>query len=128
MGVIGASYLVMHPGAHLESGEEQGLQRVAKALDEVHRRCDGYGAMVLLETTAGLYLNQATDGRYSDVRIVKDDFKFVIVDGGQGNDRRPGPFRARLSREVGSESASLGGSRGSTGLDRSPETKIRKDD
>jgi deoxyribonuclease-4 len=50
---IGASYLVMHPGAHLESGEEQGLARVAKALDEVHRRCPGFKLMVLLETTAG---------------------------------------------------------------------------
>lgn len=40
-------------------------------------------AWPVLEQTAGLYLNQATDGRYSDVRIIKDDFKFVIVDGGQ---------------------------------------------
>jgi deoxyribonuclease IV len=50
---IGASYLVMHPGAHLGSGEEMGLRRVAAALDEVHGRCPGYRLMVLLETTAG---------------------------------------------------------------------------
>jgi deoxyribonuclease IV len=50
---IGAAYLVMHPGAHLGTGEEQGLRRVAQALDEVHRRAEGYQLMVLLETTAG---------------------------------------------------------------------------
>lgn len=50
---LGLHYLVMHPGAHLESGEEAGLARVAQALDEVHRRCRGYRLQVLLETTAG---------------------------------------------------------------------------
>jgi deoxyribonuclease-4 len=50
---IGARYLVTHPGAHLGSGEDEGLQRVAAALDEAHRRCEGYRLKVLLETTAG---------------------------------------------------------------------------
>jgi deoxyribonuclease-4 len=50
---IGAAYLVTHPGAHLGTGEEEGLKRVAAALDEVHRRCPGYRVKVLLETTAG---------------------------------------------------------------------------
>src|SRR5438105_3638582 len=36
---LGLSYLVMHPGSHLDRGEEAGLQRVARALDEVHARC-----------------------------------------------------------------------------------------
>lgn len=47
------SYLVTHPGAHLGTGEEEGLQRVAEALDEVHRRCAGFRVRILLETTAG---------------------------------------------------------------------------
>jgi deoxyribonuclease-4 len=46
-------YLVMHPGAHLDSGEETGLARIATALDEVHARCPNYRLRVLLETTAG---------------------------------------------------------------------------
>lgn len=50
---LGLSYLVMHPGSHVGSGEETGLARVAKALDEVHQRCAGYRVQVLLETTAG---------------------------------------------------------------------------
>jgi deoxyribonuclease-4 len=46
-------YLVMHPGAHVDSGEEAGLARVAAALDEAHARCPNYRLRVLLETTAG---------------------------------------------------------------------------
>jgi deoxyribonuclease-4 len=50
---LGLTYLVTHPGAHVGSGEEAGLQRVAAALDEVHRRCPNYRVQILLETTAG---------------------------------------------------------------------------
>jgi deoxyribonuclease-4 len=50
---IGARYLVTHPGAHLGDGEEAGLARVARALDEVHARCKGHRVKILLETTAG---------------------------------------------------------------------------
>jgi deoxyribonuclease-4 len=50
---LGLSYLVMHPGAHLDSGEEAGLARVAGALDEAHARCPDFRLRVLLETTAG---------------------------------------------------------------------------
>jgi deoxyribonuclease-4 len=50
---LGARYLVMHPGAHLDSGEEAGLVRVAGALDEVHARCPDHAVQILLETTAG---------------------------------------------------------------------------
>jgi deoxyribonuclease-4 len=50
---LGLDYLVTHPGAHVGSGEEVGLGRVAQALDEVHRRCAGFRVQILLETTAG---------------------------------------------------------------------------
>jgi deoxyribonuclease-4 len=50
---LGLAYLVMHPGAHVDSGEETGLARVANALDEVHARCPDFRVQVLLETTAG---------------------------------------------------------------------------
>jgi deoxyribonuclease-4 len=50
---LGLRYLVMHPGAHMDTGEEAGLARVAGALDEVHGRCPGFRVQVLLETTAG---------------------------------------------------------------------------
>jgi deoxyribonuclease-4 len=50
---LGLRYLVTHPGASLDAGEEFGLQRVATALDEVHGRCPGFRVKILLETTAG---------------------------------------------------------------------------
>src|SRR5438132_5005359 len=50
---LGLTYLVTHPGAHVGSGEEAGLERFAGALDEVHRRCAKYRVRILLETTAG---------------------------------------------------------------------------
>jgi len=48
---IGADQLIFHPGAHVGSGEERGLARIAEALN----RClEGYnGADILIETTAG---------------------------------------------------------------------------
>jgi deoxyribonuclease-4 len=51
--MLGLRYLVTHPGAALDSGEEAGLARVAAALDEVHARCPKLRVQVLLETTAG---------------------------------------------------------------------------
>ncbi len=50
---LGLSYLVTHPGAHLDAGEDAGLQRVAKAINETQRRCPGYKVRILLEATAG---------------------------------------------------------------------------
>jgi deoxyribonuclease-4 len=50
---LGLRYLVMHPGAPLDSGEEAGLARVAQALDEAHDRTPKARVQVLLETTAG---------------------------------------------------------------------------
>ena len=50
---LGLSYLVTHPGAPLDAGEEFGLARVATALDEVHACCPEFKVQVLLETTAG---------------------------------------------------------------------------
>lgn len=50
---LGLRYLVMHPGAHMDSGEEAGLVRVASALDEIHSRTPNCRVRVLLETTAG---------------------------------------------------------------------------
>jgi deoxyribonuclease-4 len=50
---LGLRYLVTHPGAAMDSGEDAGLARVAHALDEVHVRYPNLRVKVLLETTAG---------------------------------------------------------------------------
>jgi deoxyribonuclease-4 len=50
---LGLPFLVMHPGAHMGASVEAGLARIAKALDAVHERTEGYCVRILLETTAG---------------------------------------------------------------------------
>lgn len=46
-------YLVMHPGSHVESGEDAGLRRIAEAFNRVFADGVGDSVMVLMETTAG---------------------------------------------------------------------------
>src|SRR5262245_4582895 len=50
---LGLSYLVTHPGSHMETGDEVGLPRVIAGYEEVHARCPGFNVRVLIETTAG---------------------------------------------------------------------------
>jgi deoxyribonuclease-4 len=50
---LGLGDLVMHPGAHVGSGEEAGLERIARGIDEIHRRTRGVALRLALETTAG---------------------------------------------------------------------------
>lgn len=50
---LGIPALVLHPGAHLGSGEEAGICRVADALACLLGDGAGQGVTVLLETTAG---------------------------------------------------------------------------
>lgn len=50
---LGLAYLVTHPGAHVGSGEDAGLARVAAALNVVHQSRSGYKVKTLLEVTAG---------------------------------------------------------------------------
>ena len=51
--LLGIPYLVVHPGAHMGAGEEQGLKRVAAAIDRIHREAPETQATVTLEVTAG---------------------------------------------------------------------------
>lgn len=47
------AHLVTHPGSHTGIGEARGLDRVARALDRVHKRTAGYRTVTCLEVTAG---------------------------------------------------------------------------
>jgi deoxyribonuclease-4 len=51
--VLGVPYLVLHPGAHVGTGEEAGLARIAQALGDVHAGTPGFHTQILLETTSG---------------------------------------------------------------------------
>lgn len=50
---LGIPYLVTHPGAHMGKGEEEGLLRVAAALDVVHAAVPKTKVLTCLEITAG---------------------------------------------------------------------------
>jgi deoxyribonuclease-4 len=46
-------FLVLHPGAHLGAGEEAGLEKIVKSIDEVLRRIPKVKTKIALEITAG---------------------------------------------------------------------------
>ena len=50
---LGVPWLVLHPGAHVGSGEEAGLARMARALGKVHGATGALHTQILLETMAG---------------------------------------------------------------------------
>jgi len=46
-------YLVMHPGSPRGGGDEEGIDRIARAINLIHHRGAGMRIMILMETTAG---------------------------------------------------------------------------
>ncbi|MFQ5671146.1 MAG: deoxyribonuclease IV [Acidobacteriota bacterium] len=50
---LGVPTLVFHPGAHVGSGEEAGMARIAKALNRAHAETSGCEVVTALETHAG---------------------------------------------------------------------------
>ena len=51
--LLGLDGVVLHPGAHVGEGIDKGIDRIARALDEVHARTPGCRVPILLETSAG---------------------------------------------------------------------------
>lgn len=56
LGRLGTSYLIVHPGAHRNSGEMSGLEKIANALNTVFRESSSLKlqTMILLENTSGM--------------------------------------------------------------------------
>ena len=50
LGILG---LIVHPGAHMGAGEEEGIARIAESINSVHARTPEFRARTILETTAG---------------------------------------------------------------------------
>ena len=46
-------FIVIHPGSHVDSGEEAGLKRIAAALNTLFQKTKRYRVKIALETTAG---------------------------------------------------------------------------
>jgi deoxyribonuclease-4 len=51
--ILGIPYLVLHPGSHKGTGEEEGIKSISKNLDFVFSETRGFNTTILLETTAG---------------------------------------------------------------------------
>jgi deoxyribonuclease-4 len=71
--ILGVTNLVAHPGAHVGTGEAEGIKTIAKSLDEVHKACPGYGAKVTLEITAGQGSNLGY--RFEQIAAIMDATK-----------------------------------------------------
>ena len=50
---LGISALIVHPGAHVGAGEEEGIKRIAESLSIAHQQTAGFHVLTALETTAG---------------------------------------------------------------------------
>src|SRR3990172_12876065 len=62
--------VVIHPGAHLGSGEETGIRNIANALNRVLQQTEGWGVAIALETTAGQGTNIGY--RFEHLRQIRD--------------------------------------------------------
>jgi deoxyribonuclease IV len=70
---LGVKYLIAHPGAHVGTGEEAGIQTIAKSIDEMHKACPGYETKLAIEITAGQGSNLGY--RFQQVRQIIDASK-----------------------------------------------------
>ena len=50
---LGLPFVVIHPGSHRGTGVEEGIRRVARAIDVLHERTRGHRVRIALENTAG---------------------------------------------------------------------------
>lgn len=67
---LGLPHIIMHPGAHVGSGEEAGLSRIAGSINLLFDRTKGYKVDLLLETTAGQ--GTVLGHRFEHIRAILD--------------------------------------------------------
>jgi deoxyribonuclease-4 len=106
-------YLVTHPGAHVGSGEEAGLKRVAAGLDIVHQQIDAPNVITCLEITAGQgsSLGYKLEHLAEIIQLVRDpdrlgvclDTAHLFAAGYDFRGRKYGKFRKQLESTVGIE-------------------------
>jgi len=51
--LLGIPYAVLHPGSHMGSGEEQGIEKIASSIHKIFSENPDLSVRLLLETTAG---------------------------------------------------------------------------
>lgn len=51
--ILSIPYIIMHPGAHLEIGEDEGIKNIITSLNLIFTKTNGWPVDIALETTAG---------------------------------------------------------------------------
>ena len=108
---LGIPYLVTHPGAHMGAGEEEGLRKIAAALDVVHDMVPDAGVVTCLEVTAGQgsSLGYKLEHLATIMELVKApkrlavclDTAHLFAAGYDFRGRKYAAFRKELTRTVG---------------------------
>ncbi len=72
---LGVSFLVTHPGAHKDSGENEGIKRLSESINNVHHKTPGFQLKILLETTAGqgTYLGHRFENLTQMIELIDED-------------------------------------------------------
>jgi deoxyribonuclease-4 len=70
---LGLSYLISHPGAPKDAGEEAGLKNMIRSLDEIVERTKGFQTLALLETTAGQ--GTVLGWNFDQLRVIREGLK-----------------------------------------------------
>ncbi len=67
---FGLHGLILHPGAHMGKGEQEGIRRVTESVNLVHEKTPGFRSLTILETTAGQ--GSSLGYRFEQLRAVID--------------------------------------------------------
>ena len=67
---FGIDYLNVHPGAHMEQGESDGIKLIAESLNIIHAKTKKFRTKTVLETTAGQ--GTALGYRFEQLRAMID--------------------------------------------------------
>lgn len=109
--MLGIPYLVVHPGAHMGSGEEAGIGRIAKGIDLASELVQTDGVCICLEATAGMgssigyrleHLSEIMECVSDAKRVgVCLDTAHLFAAGYDFRGRKYAAFRKQLSKTVG---------------------------
>jgi deoxyribonuclease IV len=67
---LGVKALIVHPGAHMNAGEDEGIKRIADSINVIHAQTPGCRTLTTLESTAGQ--GSAVGYRFEHLRGIFD--------------------------------------------------------
>ena len=67
-------FIVLHPGSHMDQGEEAGIKKIVKSLDALFKSTKDFKVKILLETMAGQGTNLAY--KFEQIKSMLDQSEF----------------------------------------------------